>query len=223
MKGIREQTFWLCAPSALYYLHGRDRCYRRSAFQRRNLSWPRDPENPHGTSQPDGRIWRLGKSQNDHGNQQVLLREIGRNSNNKRKLKLGRWTAVVLQTFVPCFYSFLIRCLVVIHLNVFRPDTLDPALLRPGRLDRKIEISLPNDQARLEILKIHSGPITKHGEIDYEAVVKLSDGFNGADLRWIALPDNFSKLSVHSWKFYIAIHVEMNFLKLWKPEFLQLG
>merc|ERR1711974_33829 len=45
------------------------------------------------------------------------------------------------------------------------------------------EISLPNDQARLEILKIHAGPITKHGEIDYEAVVKLSDGFNGADLR----------------------------------------
>merc|ERR1719238_896160 len=64
-----------------------------------------------------------------------------------------------------------------------RPDTLDPALLRPGRLDRKIEIPLPNDQARLEILKIHAGPITKHGEVDYEAVVKLSDGFNGADLR----------------------------------------
>ena len=46
-----------------------------------------------------------------------------------------------------------------------RPDTLDPALLRPGRLDRKIEIALPNEQARLEILKIHSGPITKRGEI----------------------------------------------------------
>ncbi|CAB4390220.1 26S protease regulatory subunit 10B [Rhizophagus irregularis] len=64
-----------------------------------------------------------------------------------------------------------------------RPDTLDPALLRPGRLDRKIEIPLPNEQGRLEILKIHSSPITKHGEIDYEAIVKLSDGFNGADLR----------------------------------------
>ncbi|XP_069771588.1 26S proteasome regulatory subunit 10B [Narcine bancroftii] len=64
-----------------------------------------------------------------------------------------------------------------------RPDTLDPALLRPGRLDRKIHIELPNEQARLDILKIHAGPITKHGEIDYEAVVKLSDGFNGADLR----------------------------------------
>ena len=64
-----------------------------------------------------------------------------------------------------------------------RPDTLDPALLRPGRLDRKIEIPLPNEQARLEILKIHSQPVNKSGEIDYEAIVKLSDGFNGADLR----------------------------------------
>merc|ERR1711894_79097 len=64
-----------------------------------------------------------------------------------------------------------------------RPDTLDPALLRPGRLDRKIEIPLPNEQARLEILKIHANPIAKHGEIDWEAVVKLSDDFNGADLR----------------------------------------
>lgn len=64
-----------------------------------------------------------------------------------------------------------------------RPDTLDPALMRPGRLDRKIEVPLPNEQARLEILKIHAAPVNKHGEIDYEAIVKLSDGFNGADLR----------------------------------------
>lgn len=97
-----------------------------------------------------------------------------------------------------------------------RPDTLDPALLRPGRLDRKIrelgfftfhpfpfvyvhfpfhtssspptifkkqkqtdckrisyhfwfsDIDLPNEQARLDILKIHAGPITKHGEIGKE-------------------------------------------------------
>eukprot|EP00730_Choanoeca_flexa_P013109 TRINITY_DN4973_c0_g1_i1.p1 TRINITY_DN4973_c0_g1~~TRINITY_DN4973_c0_g1_i1.p1 ORF type:complete len:389 (+),score=117.01 TRINITY_DN4973_c0_g1_i1:22-1188(+) len=64
-----------------------------------------------------------------------------------------------------------------------RPDTLDPALMRPGRLDRKIEIGLPNEQGRLEILKIHAKSITKGEDIDYEAVVKLSDGFNGADLR----------------------------------------
>merc|ERR1711909_214100 len=64
-----------------------------------------------------------------------------------------------------------------------RPDTLDPALLRPGRLDRKIEIPLPNEQARMEILKIHSDKITKHGDIDWESVVKLTDSFNGADMR----------------------------------------
>lgn len=64
-----------------------------------------------------------------------------------------------------------------------RPDVLDPALLRPGRLDRKIEIPLPNEQSRHEILKIHSRPLSIEGEVDFDAVVKLSEGFNGADLR----------------------------------------
>ena len=44
-------------------------------------------------------------------------------------------------------------------------------------------LALPNEQARLDILKIHARPIATHGEIDFESVVKLSDGFNGADLR----------------------------------------
>lgn len=64
-----------------------------------------------------------------------------------------------------------------------RPDTLDPALIRPGRIDRKIEIPLPNESSRMDILKIHAKPITKHGDIDYEAVAKISEDFNGADLR----------------------------------------
>lgn len=64
-----------------------------------------------------------------------------------------------------------------------RPDILDPALLRPGRLDRKIEIPEPNETQRLEILKIHSSSITKRGNIDWESVVKLADGLNGADMR----------------------------------------
>jgi len=64
-----------------------------------------------------------------------------------------------------------------------RPDVLDPALLRPGRLDRKIEIPLPNESSRLDIIKIHSAHINKGEEIDFESVIKLSDGFNGADLR----------------------------------------
>ena len=64
-----------------------------------------------------------------------------------------------------------------------RPDVLDPALLRPGRIDRKIEIPLPNESARYEILKIHSSSITISGEVDFLAIAKLTEDFNGADLR----------------------------------------
>lgn len=64
-----------------------------------------------------------------------------------------------------------------------RPDILDPALLRPGRMDRKIEIPLPNEQGRLDILKIHSRKISKKGEFDFEAVAKFCEDFNGADMK----------------------------------------
>lgn len=69
--------------------------------------------------------------------------------------------------------EFLLQVKMIMATN--RPDVLDPALLRPGRLDRKIEIPLPNEQSRMEILKIHAAGIAKHGEIDYEAVVKLAE------------------------------------------------
>lgn len=72
-----------------------------------------------------------------------------------------------------------------------RPDTLDPALLRAGRLDRKIEIALPNEAARLEIFKIHTSKISKNGEFDFEAAVKMSDGFNGADIRNVVTEAGF--------------------------------
>ena len=53
----------------------------------------------------------------------------------------------------------------------------------PLLLDRKIEIPLPNEQARLDILKIHAKPLNKDADIDFDPIVKLSEGFNGADLR----------------------------------------
>ena len=75
-------------------------------------------------------------------------------------------------------FDYLGKTKIIMATN--RPDTLDPALMRPGRIDRKIEIPLPNEVSRMEILKIHCAPIRKNGEIDYEAIVKLSEGFNGA-------------------------------------------
>jgi 26S proteasome regulatory subunit T4 len=78
-------------------------------------------------------------------------------------------------------FDYLGKTKIIMATN--RPDTLDPALLRAGRLDRKIEIPLPNEVGRLEILKIHAAGVVTEGEIDFESVVKMSDGLNGADLR----------------------------------------
>jgi 26S proteasome regulatory subunit T4 len=78
-------------------------------------------------------------------------------------------------------FDELTRVKVIMATN--RPDILDSALMRPGRLDRKVEIPLPNDSGRMDILKIHAAKLAKQGEIDYDAIVRLSDGFNGADLR----------------------------------------
>lgn len=66
-----------------------------------------------------------------------------------------------------------------------RPDILDEALLRPGRLDRKVEIPLPNDTGRREILQIHAKKLRTEGLDDelMDTLINLSAGFNGADLR----------------------------------------
>ncbi|EFE42481.1 hypothetical protein TRV_02789 [Trichophyton verrucosum HKI 0517] len=78
-------------------------------------------------------------------------------------------------------FDYLGKTKIIMATN--RPDTLDPALLRAGRLDRKIEIPLPNEVGRLEVLKIHASGVSMEGEIDFETIVKMSDGLNGADLR----------------------------------------
>ncbi|GMM37160.1 proteasome regulatory particle base subunit [Saccharomycopsis crataegensis] len=86
-------------------------------------------------------------------------------------------------------FDYLGQTKVIMATN--RPDTLDPALLRAGRLDRKIEIPLPNEAGRLEVFKIHTAKINKQGEFDFEAAVKMSDGFNGADIRNVVTEAGF--------------------------------
>jgi 26S proteasome regulatory subunit T4 len=74
------------------------------------------------------------------------------------------------------------------------PDVLDHALLCPGCLDQKIEIPLPNEQSRT-VINIHAAGITKHREIDYESIVKLAEGFNGADLQNVCAEAGSGSLS----------------------------
>jgi proteasome regulatory subunit len=62
-----------------------------------------------------------------------------------------------------------------------RPDMLDPALLRPGRFDRVIEIPLPDKEARLQILKIHSRRMHL-ASIDFDEIVAMTEDATGAEL-----------------------------------------
>lgn len=64
-----------------------------------------------------------------------------------------------------------------------RIDILDPALLRPGRIDRKIEFPSPNAAGRLQILKIHSRRMNLRRDVDLEVVAKEMEGATGAELK----------------------------------------
>jgi len=63
-----------------------------------------------------------------------------------------------------------------------RPDVLDPALLRPGRFDRRIVVPKPDVKGRLEILKVHTRKIPLGEDVDLEVIAKTTSGFVGADL-----------------------------------------
>ena len=64
-----------------------------------------------------------------------------------------------------------------------RPDVLDPALLRPGRLDRKLQIPLPDKNSLIEIFSIYFKKLKNKGLVNLEKIIDLCKNFNGADLR----------------------------------------
>ncbi len=71
---------------------------------------------------------------------------------------------------------------VVILAATNRPDSLDPALLRPGRFDRRIPVELPDLKGREEILKVHAKDVHMAENIDYNAIARATSGASGAEL-----------------------------------------
>ena len=71
---------------------------------------------------------------------------------------------------------------VVILAATNRPDTLDPALLRPGRFDRRIPVELPDLNGRIAILKVHARDVKMSGDIDFEVIARATSGASGAEL-----------------------------------------
>ena len=64
-----------------------------------------------------------------------------------------------------------------------RIDSLDPALIRPGRIDRKIEFPLPDEKTRRMIFKIHTGRMTLADDVDLEELIMAKDDLSGADIK----------------------------------------
>ena len=68
-----------------------------------------------------------------------------------------------------------------------RIDILDPALLRSGRIDRKIEFPLPDEKGRVQILKIHSKRMTVHEDVNWEEISRCCEDFNGAQMKAVCV------------------------------------
>src|SRR5579883_3023611 len=68
-----------------------------------------------------------------------------------------------------------------------RIDILDPALLRSGRLDRKIEFPLPNEEARARILQIHSRKMKFSQDVNFEELARCCEEFNGAQCKAVCV------------------------------------
>ena len=81
--------------------------------------------------------------------------------------------------------NFIIYVKVIAATN--RVDILDPALLRSGRLDRKIEFPLPTEPARARILQIHSRKMTINENVNFEELARCTDEFNGAQLKAVCV------------------------------------
>ena len=71
---------------------------------------------------------------------------------------------------------------VVILAATNQPDSLDPALLRPGRFDRRIPVELPDLQGRVDILKVHAKKIKLSDNVDFDAIARAASGASGAEL-----------------------------------------
>ncbi|MEL6303144.1 MAG: AAA family ATPase, partial [Pseudomonadota bacterium] len=75
------------------------------------------------------------------------------------------------------------RVAVVVLAATNRPDVLDPALLRPGRFDRHVTLSLPDKEARRAILDVHARDVPLARDVDLDVIAAGTPGFSGADLK----------------------------------------
>ena len=100
----------------------------------------------------------------------------------KRAEVAGEVEKRVVAQLLSLMDGFVARGQVIVIGATNLPEVLDPALRRPGRFDREIEIGVPNTQARLQILKIHTRAMPLASDVNLKEIAEHSHGFVGADL-----------------------------------------
>ncbi len=100
----------------------------------------------------------------------------------KRAEVTGEVEKRVVAQLLSLMDGFVARGQVIVIGATNIPEVLDPALRRPGRFDREIEIGVPNQQARLQILRIHTRSMPLANDVDLREIAEHSHGFVGADL-----------------------------------------
>jgi transitional endoplasmic reticulum ATPase len=100
----------------------------------------------------------------------------------KRTEVAGEVEKRVVAQLLSLMDGFVARGQVIVMGATNIPEVLDPALRRPGRFDREIEIGVPNTQARLQILRIHTRAMPLAPDVDLQEIAEHSHGFVGADL-----------------------------------------
>jgi transitional endoplasmic reticulum ATPase len=100
----------------------------------------------------------------------------------KRTEVVGEVEKRVVAQLLSLMDGFVARGQVIVIGATNIPEVLDPALRRPGRFDREIEIGVPNTQARLQILRIHTRAMPLASDVNLQEIAEHSHGFVGADL-----------------------------------------
>jgi transitional endoplasmic reticulum ATPase len=100
----------------------------------------------------------------------------------KRTEVVGEVEKRVVAQLLSLMDGFVARGQVIVIGATNIPEVLDPALRRPGRFDREIEIGVPNTQGRLQILRIHTRAMPLAADVDLREIAEHSHGFVGADL-----------------------------------------
>jgi len=122
----------------------------------------------------------------------------------KRTEVAGEVEKRVVAQLLSLMDGFVARGQVIVIGATNIPEVLDPALRRPGRFDREIEIGVPNTQARLQILRIHTRAMPLAADVDLKEIAEHSHGFVGADLE--ALGQEVGMIALR--RFLSAVPVE---------------